>query len=129
MNIQTVITGREAADTSAAFLLADEAVRRLTATYPQQTLTQRLAAIVQTIAGRMVFTTSFGIEDQAVAHAIFSQDLPIDVVTLDTGRLFPETYDVWSQTERRYGRRIRAFSPEQQTVEALVAGQGIDGFR
>jgi phosphoadenosine phosphosulfate reductase len=129
MNMHAAVIGREAVKTSAELLVAEAAVQRLTAAYPQQTLTERLAAIAQTIAGRVVFTTSFGIEDQAVAHAIFSQDLPIDVVTLDTGRLFPETYEVWTQTERRYGRRIRAFSPEQPAVEALVAGQGIDGFR
>jgi phosphoadenosine phosphosulfate reductase len=32
-------------------------------------------------------------------------------VTLDTGRLFPETYTLWAETERRYGRRIRAIYP------------------
>jgi hypothetical protein len=55
-------------------------------------LAQRLAVIRGTIRGRVVFTTSFGIEDQAIAHAIFRQALTIDVVTLDTGRLFPQTY-------------------------------------
>ena len=76
-----------------------------------------------------MFTTSFGLEDQAIAHAIFSQDLPIDVVTLDTGRLFPQTYALWSETEARYGRRIRALYPERRDVEAFVAQHGIDGFR
>jgi phosphoadenosine phosphosulfate reductase len=47
-----------------------------------------------------VFTTSFGIEDQAITDAIFTQDLEIEVVTLDTGRLFPETYELWAATER-----------------------------
>ena len=89
----------------------------------------RLALVRGEIRGRIVFTTSLGLEDQAIAHAIFSQDLAIDVVTLDTGRLFPETYDVWAATERRYGRRIRGLAPQAGAVEALVAEQGIDGFR
>jgi phosphoadenosine phosphosulfate reductase len=92
-------------------------------------LFERLALIRAQIPGRLVFTTSFGLEDQAIGHAIFSQRLAVDVVTLDTGRLFPETYDVWAQTERRYGVRVRAFIPTQKKVEALVAQQGIDGFR
>jgi phosphoadenosine phosphosulfate reductase len=92
-------------------------------------LFERLAAIRSLITGRIVFTTSFGLEDQAIAHAIFSQALAIDVVTLDTGRLFPETYDVWAETERRYGSRILAFTPETKGVEALVAKQGINGLR
>jgi phosphoadenosine phosphosulfate reductase len=92
-------------------------------------LFERLAAIRAEVPGRVVFTTSFGLEDQAIAHAIFAQALAIDVATLDTGRLFPETYDVWAQTERRYGVRVVAFAPEHHAVEALTAGQGIDGFR
>jgi phosphoadenosine phosphosulfate reductase len=91
-------------------------------------LAQRIAAIRNIARGRVVFTTSFGIEDQAVTHAICSQALAIDVVTLDTGRLFPQTYELWAQTERRYGRRLQAFYPERGAVEALVDRQGINGF-
>src|SRR5262245_46186903 len=89
----------------------------------------RLALIAEQVPGRIVFTTSLGIEDQALTHAIFGQDLAIDVVTLDTGRLFPETYDVWAKTEARYGRRIRGLSPDRAHLEQLVARQGINGFR
>jgi phosphoadenosine phosphosulfate reductase len=91
-------------------------------------LMKRLATIRDVVRGRIVFTTSFGIEDQAIGHAIFVQDLDIDVVTFDTGRLFPETYELWSRTECRYGRRIRAFCPDHASAEALVALQGVDGF-
>ena len=102
---------------------------RLSALFTGSDLFGRLRLLRETIEGRIVFTTSFGIEDQAIANAIFKQALPIDVVTLDTGRLFAETYDVWSETERRYGVRIRALYPERAKLEALVAEQGIDGFR
>src|ERR1700726_472942 len=97
--------------------------------FPPLDLFERLAAIRAQIPGRVVFTTSFGLEDQAIAHAIFAQALTIDVATLDTGRLFPETYEVWAGTEQRYGVRVRAFAPDHRAVEALIAGQGIDGFR
>lgn len=92
-------------------------------------LAGRLAAIAAAVPGRIVFTTSFGIEDQAIAHAILSRKLPIDIVTLDTGRMFAETYDVWAETEARYGTTIRAYYPDQSAVEHLVAEQGINGFR
>jgi phosphoadenosine phosphosulfate reductase len=81
------------------------------------------------IGGPIVVTTSFGIEDQAIVDAIFTQGLPIDVVTFDTGRLFPETYEVWARTEDYYGRHITALYPERRHVEALVASQGVNGFR
>jgi phosphoadenosine phosphosulfate reductase len=91
-------------------------------------LMKRVATVRSLVHGRIVFTTSFGIEDQAIAHAIFAQGLEIDVVTLDTGRLFPQTYEVWAETERLYGRRIRAFYPDRESIEFLVARQGIDGL-
>src|ERR1700685_2613345 len=97
--------------------------------FPALDLFERLAAIRSEIPGRLVFTTSFGLEDQAIAHAIFAQALAIDVATLDTGRLFPETYDVWAQTERRYGVRVLSFAPEHRAVETLIAAHGIDTFR
>src|ERR1700685_4391755 len=84
--------------------------------FPTLDLFERLAEIRAQISGRVVFTTSFGLEDQAIAHAIFSPALAIDVATLDTRRLFPETYEVWAQTEQRYGVRILAFAPEHRAV-------------
>jgi phosphoadenosine phosphosulfate reductase len=110
------------------------AAQRLTAGFASLDLVNRLLEARRAIAGRLVFTTSFGLEDQAITHAILgqdllSQDLGIEIVTLDTGRLFPETYAVWSETEARYGRRIRAFYPERTSVEAFVTQHGIDGFR
>jgi phosphoadenosine phosphosulfate reductase len=97
--------------------------------FPTLDLAQRLAAMRHQIRGRIVFTTSFGIEDQAITDAIFGQDLEAEVVTFDTGRLFPETYTLWAETEGRYGRSIRALYPDQQGLEALVARQGVNGFR
>src|SRR5215831_4453479 len=77
-------------------------------------LMKRLATVRNILQGRIVFTTSFGIEDQAIAHGILAQDLAIEIVTLDTGRLFPETYQVWAHTERRYRRRIAASYPDRE---------------
>jgi phosphoadenosine phosphosulfate reductase len=92
-------------------------------------LEARLARIRQDMTGRLVFTTSFGLEDQVLAHAIFSAAHEIEVVTLDTGRLFPETYDVWAETEERYQRRILLYAPEAGALERLAALQGVNGFR
>lgn len=89
---------------------------------------ERLAALREAVPGRIVFTTSFGIEDQAIAHFIFAHGIDIDVVTLDTGRLFPSTYKVWAETEMKYGVRIRSFHPQSDALAAYVADAGIDGF-
>lgn len=81
--------------------------------------------------GRLVFTTSFGLEDQLLTHLIVEAGLDTEVafVTLETGRLFPEVHDLWAETERRYGIAIQAFVPDAPSVEALVAEQGVNGFR
>jgi sulfate adenylyltransferase large subunit/phosphoadenylyl-sulfate reductase (thioredoxin) len=91
-------------------------------------LAQRLAAIREAVRGTIVFTTSFGLEDQVIFHHICEVGLDFDVVTLDTGRLFPETYTTWEETEQRYGRRIRAVYPEHGALERFIAAQGINGF-
>ena len=89
---------------------------------------ERVAYLRRAIDGPIVFTHGFGIEGQLIFHWICERDLDIDVVTLDTGRLFPETYALWAETERRYGRRIRAVYPDRAALERLVARQGIDGI-
>jgi len=89
---------------------------------------ERLVRFRAAVAGPIVFTTSFGLEDQVLLHHLVEARIDADVVTLDTGRLFPETYATWEETERRYGRRIRAIYPRHDALEALVAGQGINGF-
>lgn len=89
---------------------------------------ERLAALRAAVPGRIVFTTSFGIEDQALAHLILERRLDIDLVTLDTGRLFPSTYKLWAETEERYGVRIRSYYPDQAALAAHVADAGINGF-
>ena len=92
-------------------------------------LDARLRLIAEHVPGRVAFSTSLGIEDQAVFAAIATADLPFDVFTLDTGRHFPETLETLDATEARYGRRIRVVFPEASDVEALVARDGIMGFR
>ncbi len=87
----------------------------------------RLRLLRSRIEGRIVFTTSFGLEDQFLTDLIFANDLAIDVATLDTGRLFPETYAVWAETEQKYGRRIRAYYPSTAALEMLIETQGVDG--
>lgn len=89
---------------------------------------ERLAQFRREVGGKFVFTTSFGLEDQAILHMLHEQAIAVEVVTLDTGRLFSETYALWAETERRYGRRIRAVYPQQAHLESVVGKYGINGF-
>jgi phosphoadenosine phosphosulfate reductase len=89
---------------------------------------ERLRTLRRELPGRLAFTTAFGVEGQIIFHLICNDDLDIDAVTLDTGRLFPETYALWAQTEERYGRRIEAIYPQARELQQLIARQGINGF-
>lgn len=78
--------------------------------------------------GKVIFSTSFGWEDQAVSHMIFSNELPVKVFTLETGRLFPETYYVWNRTLETYGKPIHAYYPQAEAVEQMVSKKGPNSF-
>ena len=77
---------------------------------------------------KIVFSTSFGLEDQAITHLIFSKNIPIKVFTLDTGRLFTETYSVWSRTREIYGKKIGVYSPNTEAVQQMVSAKGPNSF-
>jgi len=83
-----------------------------------------LEKIASLFPGKIMFTTSFGLEDQVITHKIFNNNLDIKVATLDTGRLFPETYDLFSQTIIRYNRNIDTYFPEFEAVEKMVTEKG-----
>jgi len=94
-----------------------------------KTLEEKLKQIAQTIQGKIVFSTSFGIEDQVISHAIFSQQIKnIEAFTLDTGRLFPETYAVWDKTQLQYNAKIKAFYPNSNAIEKYINENGINAF-
>lgn len=94
-----------------------------------KTAPERLAWAVERFAGRLVFATSLGAEDQVLTHMIAKGRLAIPVVTLDTGRLFPETYDLLAETERRYGLKIAVYAPDRDEVEAFANAHGVNAFR
>jgi phosphoadenosine phosphosulfate reductase len=89
---------------------------------------ESLALLVALFPGRIIFTTSLGIEDQVITHEIFINNLDIKVVTLDTGRLFPQTYEVLSKTVIKYSKKIDIYFPEYETIEKLVTEKGPFSF-
>jgi len=72
---------------------------------------------------RLTFGTGFGAEGCVLVDLIARHRLPVDVFTLDTGLLFPETYTLWRRLEERYGFAIRAVRPAQ-SVEQQAAAHG-----
>jgi phosphoadenosine phosphosulfate reductase len=88
----------------------------------------QLKTLVDIFPDKIVFTSSFGIEDQVISHYIFENDIPVDVVTLDTGRLFPQTYKVFNETIKKYGKKINVYFPDHESVEMIVTEKGPFSF-
>jgi phosphoadenosine phosphosulfate reductase len=121
---------RAAKPASAQSAGGPEAARALSERLANLTsLEDRLRAVTEAIPGRVTFSTSLGIEDQAVLHGIAKAAPEIDVFTLDTGRHFPETLQTLEDSENVYGLKIRVMFPDAKEVEDLVARDGIFGFR
>lgn len=77
---------------------------------------------------QVVFSTSLGYEDQVISHLIFANRIPVKVFTLDTGRLFNETYSVLNSTLGRYQMPITVMYPQTESVERLVTEKGPMSF-
>ncbi len=89
---------------------------------------QALTALVQAFPGQVTFSSSFSFEDQVITHDILSNNLPISIFTLDTGRLFAETYSVWNSTNDRYKTSVKAWYPKHDLLQEFVAAKGPNSF-
>ncbi|WP_370628691.1 phosphoadenylyl-sulfate reductase [Flavobacterium sp. SOK18b] len=77
---------------------------------------------------KVVFSTSFGQEDQVITALIANSGSAVQIFTLDTGRLFQETYDVFHKTQKKYNQNIKVFFPEAAAVENLLETKGPNSF-
>lgn len=77
---------------------------------------------------KIAFASSLGLEDQVITHIIAQNCPEMTVFTLDTGRLFPETYDVIDKTNARYKMKMKIYFPDAQEVEKMVNNLGINLF-
>jgi phosphoadenosine phosphosulfate reductase len=93
-------------------LSIEEVINELTKAFPDQ----------------VTFSTSFSFEDQVITDKILSNQLPVKIFTLDTGRFFSETYSVWSATNERYNTHIKAYYPNNIELESFIEEKGINSF-
>ena len=97
-----------------------EEAEKLNETLATLSLNERLAHVAS-LGKRVVFTTSLGIEDQVITHAIAASARTIKVATLETGRLFQDTLDLISITEELYDITIAQFKPVKADIDAYAA--------
>jgi len=87
-----------------------------------------LAQVLQKFGDKIALSSSLGAEDQVLTDMLMKINPKARIFTLDTGRLFPETYDLIDRTSRKYKTKIEVFFPEHQKVEKMVNEKGINLF-
>lgn len=78
--------------------------------------------------GKIAFASSMGAEDQVLTDMLAKIDPSVKIFTLDTGRMFPETYDLIEKTNARYKLNINIYFPEREQVEEMVNEKGLNLF-
>lgn len=91
-------------------------------------ITEVIQNLAEEFPGKVTFSTSFSFEDQVITHFILSNQIPVSIFTLDTGRLFGETYSVWSATNERYQTEIKGYYPNHSLLEPFVEEKGPNSF-
>jgi phosphoadenosine phosphosulfate reductase len=91
-------------------------------------ITEEISKMLDKNPGKVVFTTSFGIEDQGITDIILKNNLNVRIISLDTGRLFNETHLVWQKTIDKYKCKIEIFYPQRKELEKLLSDKGPFSF-
>lgn len=89
---------------------------------------EKLLLASESLPGDAIFSTSFSIEDQVITHAIAEQKLDIKIFTLDTGRLFVQTYKTWQETIKRYNIEIIPYHPDAGQLTEFIQKNGPNAF-
>ena len=86
------------------------------------------AMAIDSFRGSITLASSLGAEDQVLTHIIAGIDPSVRIFTLDTGRMFPETYELIDRTNRHYNINIEVFFPDKDRVQQMVGEKGINLF-
>lgn len=105
-------------------MLTQEQIQRI----EESSLPDALRMVAEIFPGKIKFSSSLGQEDQVITDAICRNKIDIEVFTLDSGRLFYETYELIERTNARYRTNLKVYFPDPADVEAFVTEKGINSF-
>lgn len=94
----------------------------------ESSMPEALGFVEQLFPGKVKFSSSLGQEDQVITDAICRNKIDIEIFTLDTGRLFYETYELIERTNARYQTKVKIYFPDAADVETFVIEKGINSF-
>lgn len=103
-------------------------IRKLNKQLSGQSAFEVLSYFIKEFDGQLAFGSSLGAEDQVITDMIAKIDKGTKIFTLDTGRVFPETYDTVQESNEKYGINIEVYFPNSEKVERMVNEKGINLF-
>ncbi len=103
-------------------------ITELNKQFEDSTPVELLTWFLSRYGNKMALSSSLSIEDQMLTDILFKIDTKARVFTLDTGRLFPETYSLIDKTNLKYGVNMELFFPDYAEVETMVQSYGINLF-
>ncbi len=103
-------------------------VKDLNIMFKEYTPQQMIEYFQKNYSGEVALSTSLSMEDQILTKMVCDIDKTIRVFTLDTGRLFSETYDLIDKTSKHFDKNIEVFFPDSSAVEEMVNHHSINLF-
>ena len=103
-------------------------IDRLNEAFEGMTPEDVIASMLRIYGKRVALASSLGLEDQMLTDMMLKINPQARIFTIDTGRLFPETYELIDKTNRRYGIRMEVYFPKNAPVEHYVRENGINAF-
>jgi phosphoadenosine phosphosulfate reductase len=106
----------------------DEVVKELNERLQGCSAQEILTYFIEEYEGKVALGSSMGAEDQVLTDMIAKIDKSTKIFTLDTGRVFPETYQTLDETNKKYGINVEVYFPNSEKVERMVNEKGINLF-
>src|SRR5512133_644407 len=103
-------------------------IKALNEKFSQAGAIELISYFLKEYKGEIALSSSLGLEDQVLTEMVCTIDKNTKIFTLDTGRLFPETYDLIDRTNKKYGIHMQVYFPEASQVEEMVNNKGINLF-
>lgn len=105
-----------------------EEIDSLNIKYADASAQDLLQSFMSQYGARLALSSSLSIEDQTLTDMMLRIDPQANIFTLDTGRLFPETYELIDRTNEHYKVKLKVYCPQTEALQQFVATEGINPF-
>ena len=109
-------------------ILSKENIESLNEKFREADPVHLLKSLFHSDEDKIIFSSSMGAEDQVITDMLCSINSKVRIITLDTGRLFPETYAIIDETRKHYRIELEILFPDREEIEKMVKSKGINLF-